>query len=176
MNIERTLLVMLHGAGSSGRAMAELMGECAEEAGMLLLAPDSTGRTWDVIESGGFGPDVAAIHAAIGEAEARQAVGRVVLGGFSDGASYALSLGLGDDRFSHIVAFSPGFMAPERTRGRPRIFVSHGQHDRVLPITACSRRIVPMLERAGYAVEYAEFDGGHTVPREIARAALAWAA
>jgi flavin-binding protein dodecin len=30
------------------------------------------------------------------------------------------------------------------------------------------RRIVPRLRRAGYDVTYREFDGGHTVPPEIA--------
>ena len=173
---EPVLLVMLHGAGSSGAAMAELMGEYAEEAGMVLLTPDSIGRTWDVIEMRAMGPDAAAIGAAVDEARERHEVSHVVLGGFSDGASYALSLGLGDERYSHVVAFSPGFLAPEEVRGRPRIFVSHGRHDRVLPIDPCSRRIVPLLERAGYDVEYVEFDGGHTVPPEVARAALEWAA
>ena len=33
--------------------------------------------------------------------------------GFSDGASYALSLGAANgDLFTHIAAFSPGFMRP----------------------------------------------------------------
>lgn len=172
----RPLLVMLHGAGSSGKAMVELMAEHAEEAGMLLIAPDSHGRTWDVID-GGFGPDLAAIGAAVEVACGREDVSHVVLGGFSDGASYALSVGLMDgDRFPRVVAFSPGFMAPDEMRGRPVFFVSHGLHDRVLPIGACSRRIVPRLKRAGYEVQYVEFDGGHAVPAEVARAALAWAA
>jgi hypothetical protein len=30
------------------------------------------------------------------------------------------------------------------------------------------------LERAGYAVQYREFDGPHTVPPAIAREAVAW--
>lgn len=35
------------------------------------------------------------------------------IGGFSDGASYALSIGTTNgELFSHIVAFSPGFMRP----------------------------------------------------------------
>ena len=170
---ETALLVMLHGAGSSGQAMADLMGQHAEEAGMVLLTPDSHGRTWDVIETGAMGRDAAAIGAAVDDACERHRVDHVVLGGFSDGASYALSLGLGDERFSHVVALSPGFMAPEELRGRPRIFVSHGIHDRVLPIDPCSRRLVPLLRRAGYDVEYVEFDGGHTVPPDVARAALA---
>jgi phospholipase/carboxylesterase len=90
----------------------------------------------------------------------------VALGGFSDGASYALSLGLTNgDLFTHLIAFSPGFMAPGGEVGRPRCYVAHGTRDAVLPIDRCSRRLVPVLERAGYAVRYHEFDGPHTVPR-----------
>jgi predicted esterase len=41
--------------------------------------------------------------------------------GFSDGASYALSLGLSNgDLFSHILAFSPGFMRPMSYQGGRR--------------------------------------------------------
>jgi len=51
----------------------------------------------------------------------------VAIQGFSDGASYALSLGLTNgDLFTHVIAFSPGFAAPAEQRGRPRIYVSHG--------------------------------------------------
>jgi phospholipase/carboxylesterase len=59
-------------------------------------------------------------------------------------------------------------------KGRPRVFISHGTRDPVLPIENCSRRIVPRLEQAGYEVSYHEFDGGHTVPPEIAEEAVRW--
>ncbi len=72
------------------------------------------------------------------------------------------------DLFTDVLAFSPGFMAPALRVGAPRFFVSHGTRDGVLPIERCSRRIVPQLERMGYGVTYREFDGGHTVPPEIA--------
>jgi phospholipase/carboxylesterase len=37
--------------------------------------------------------------------------------------------------FTHIIAFSPGFVIPGAgLRGKPRIFVSHGTADRILPI------------------------------------------
>ena len=95
--------------------------------------------------------------------------------GFSDGASYALSLGLlNGDLFSHVIAFSPGFVLAEHRRGRPRCFVSHGTHDQVLPIERCSRRIVRELRDDRYDVSYTEFEGGHAVPSEIARAAAEW--
>ena len=77
------------------------------------------------------------------------------------------------DLFTHVLAFSPGFMAPTATRDSPRFFVSHGTDDPVLPIDRTSRRLVPMLEAAGYTVDYREFEGGHTVPPEMVAAAVA---
>ncbi len=74
----------------------------------------------------------------------------------------------------HIIAFSPGFLRPAGQEGAPLIFISHGSRDTVLPINNYSRRIVPGLKQAGYAVTYDEFDDGHTVPREVASAAVEW--
>jgi phospholipase/carboxylesterase len=45
-----------------------------------------------------------------------------------------------------------------------------------VPIELCSRRIVRDLRGEGYDVRYIEFDGGHAVPTDIARAALDWPA
>jgi predicted esterase len=100
---------------------------------------------------------------------------RLAVAGFSDGASYALSLGITNgDLFSSVMAFSPGFAAPGREHGAPRFFISHGTRDEVLPINRTSRRVAPMLDDAGYDVTYLEFDGGHMVPPEIAREAMIW--
>lgn len=73
-----------------------------------------------------------------------------------------------------MVAFSPGFAAPSARLGRPRLFISHGRDDRVLPIDRCGRRVARALTTAGYAVEYHEFGGGHDVPAEVVVAALRW--
>ena len=169
-------VLSLHGAGGDARAGLYPLHNLVDEAGMILLAPGSLGRTWDLL-MGGFGADVAFINAALNVAFARCAVDqdRIAVAGFSDGASYALSLGIANgDLFGGILAFSPGFMAPAAERGEPRIFVSHGTRDDVLPIDVTSRRVVPRLRRAGYDVRYREFDGGHTVPAELARDAVAW--
>jgi phospholipase/carboxylesterase len=89
------LMVLLHGAGSSSRDILPHLREVADAAGLILLAPTSREYTWDVIV-GGYGPDVAAVDRALEEAFSRCAVdpARVAVGGFSDGASYALSLGI----------------------------------------------------------------------------------
>ena len=169
-------VVSLHGAGGNETSGLYPLRDLADEAGLMLLSPASRRQTWDVIR-GGYGPDVAFIDRALGMAFARCAVDpdRLAIGGFSDGASYALSLGITNgDLFRHVLAFSPGFMAPADQRGEPRIFISHGMKDEVLAIDRTSRKIVPQLERAGYEVQYREFAGPHTVPPEIAREALDW--
>lgn len=170
------LALLFHGAGGEARQLLSLFSPLADEHGLLLLLVDSRGRTWDVV-LGDYGPDVAFVDLALGHVFDRHAVDplRVAVGGFSDGASYALSLALmNGGLFTHVLAFSPGFMAPAAQHGAPRIFVSHGVRDQVLPIDYCSRLLVPQLRAAGYDVRYDEFDGPHTVPPEIAREAVGW--
>ena len=171
------LLLMLHGAGSSAERVRFTF-PLAEELGVVVLAPDSRRSTWDGV-GGIFGPDVAFIDTALRYTFQRVAVNpsRVAIGGFSDGASYALTLGLANgDLFTHLIAFSPGFITPAPPAGRPPIFVSHGTEDQVLAIDVTSRLIVPRLRSAGYTVNYREFVGPHTVPAPIAREALEWLA
>ncbi len=167
------LILMLHGAGGDPARALRRIEPIAEAA--LVLLPKSRGATWDVLE-GGYGPDVARIDAALASAFAAWPVdpARVAAAGFSDGASYALSLAMmNGEVFTHALAFSPGFAAPLHIEGKPRCFLSHGTEDRVLNIDLCSRRLAPKLQRAGYPLTYLEFDGGHEVPEEIARRALA---
>ncbi|WNG32454.1 phospholipase [Archangium violaceum] len=171
------LVVMLHGAGGNASHALSPWRMLADEVGLLLLAPESRGPTWDLLSEKGFGPDVAFIDQALAYVFEHYAVdpGRIALEGFSDGASYALSLGVTNgDLFTHVVAFSPGFLETAARRGEPKLFISHGVKDEVLHIDPCSRRIVPRMEGAGYAVRYREFDGPHTIPDDIAREALAW--
>ncbi|MBT2596170.1 hypothetical protein J7I92_13060 [Arthrobacter sp. ISL-72] len=100
---------------------------------------------------------------------------RVAGGGFSDGASYALGLGLANGNlFSKIIAFSPGFVPRGPRVGKPGIFVSHGDADAVLPIDRTSRRLVPALQKEGFDVRYREFRGPHTVPAHLAQEAIEW--
>jgi predicted esterase len=170
------LLVLFHGAGSTPEAALPLAEAMRDDAGVIVLLPQSAGRTWDVIERG-FGLDARRLDRALAAVFESCPVdpARIALGGFSDGASYALSLGLDNGELAgHLVAFSPGFSVPADPRGRPRIFVAHGVHDRVLPIERCSRRLVPRLRAAGYDVTYEEFDGGHEVPPALAHRALEW--
>jgi phospholipase/carboxylesterase len=171
------LVLTLHGAGGDAEAGLALLRPLAEERGLLLLAPASRGTTWDAIR-GAYGPDAALIDRALARVFAAFAVdaGRVAVAGFSDGASYALGLGLANgDLLRKIVAFSPGFVPPGTPReGTPPVFVSHGDADDVLPIDRTSGKIVPELRDDGHDVTYREFAGPHTVPSGIAREAVDW--
>jgi phospholipase/carboxylesterase len=169
------LVLLLHGAGGHARQGLQLLRSLADATGIILLAPASRERTWDLLVGRRYGPDATMIDRALEQTFARYAIdpARLAIGGFSDGASYALSLGISNgDLFTHVLAFSPGFMAPAGRRGSPRVFVSHGTRDGVLPIDSCSRKIVSQLKRADYEVRYREFDGGHTIPPEIALEAV----
>lgn len=170
------LVIVFHGAGASGGQGIELMRVAADRHGLLVLAPDSRSDSWDLIR-GGFGPDVQFLDQALGQLFDSYSVDRtrVAVAGFSDGASYAVSLALvNGDLFTHVLAWSPGFAAMTTAVGKPRIFISHGTRDRVLPIERCSRRLVPALRANGYAVTYREFDGPHTVPDTIVDDSVAW--
>lgn len=171
------LLVYLHGATGNEQQGIKRLSPFAEEFGFLLLSPASEDGTWDAIQ-GNYGADVRSIDRALARVFELRNVDakRIGLCGFSDGASYGLGLGLSNgDLFSNVMAYSPGFI-PGRPRpnGQPKIFISHGTHDQILPIDTCSRRLVPELKKAGYEITYREFEGPHTVPREITEESLKW--
>ncbi len=168
------VMVLLHGATSNPMHALRVVQDEAERRQFVVVAPKSVGTTWDVIH-GGFGPDVAALDLVLAAVfdHVPADPGRLAIAGFSDGASYALTLGLANGSlFPSILAFSAGFFVPARRQGWPTIFVSHGRSDPVLPIDQCGRRVAAALQMAQYDVAYYEFDGGHQVPPEAVAAAL----
>lgn len=175
-DVATPLFVALHGAGQSA-AFWDTYQTRAETRGMVLLVPESRGLTWDLL-SGQLGPDVSFIDVALQFTFTRCRIDpqHIALGGFSDGASYALSLGLSNgDLFTHLVAYSPGFLQTVTPIvGQPRIFASHGTADPILPFSNTRDHIVPALTDAGYDVTFKEFTGGHGVPADVSEAALDW--
>jgi phospholipase/carboxylesterase len=172
------LVVALHGAGGDAQAGLGVLGGLADERGLVVLAPASRGSTWDAV-TGRYGEDAAQLDRALERLFSTVAVdpARVAVAGFSDGASYALGLGLANgDLFGRVVAFSPGFVPGSAREGRPAVFVSHGDADDVLPVEQTSRRIVPALREDGHDVTYREFTGGHVIPPEVAGEAVGWLA
>jgi phospholipase/carboxylesterase len=172
------LLLMLHGATQNAEDMFRYLGAAPEDAGVVVLAPKSRGITWDAI-GGSFGEDFDYLNRALQRIFETVAVdpARIAIGGFSDGASYALSVGLmNGDLFSRVAAFSAGFLIEGTPHGKPRIFISHGTHDHILPIDRCGRRLAKGLVANGYDVTFREFDGDHEIPEPVAREGMTWIA
>lgn len=170
------LLLMLHGAGNTSLSVQYTL-PLADEFNVIILAPDSRDeRTWDgVLRS--WGPDVEFISDAVAQTVGRYSVDRdrLGVGGFSDGASYALSFGITfGDQFKSVIAMSPGVMQPMAARGKPRVFISHGTNDAVMPIDITSRTFVPKLKSLGYDVTYREYEGRHAPSPAIVREAFDW--
>lgn len=173
--VPAALAVLLHGSGGEAEHGLSYLQHYARENNIILLAPASQKYTWDIIAGKRFGPDVQAIDEALSLVFRQYNIDSscLAIGGFSDGASYALSIGLGNgDLFTHIIAFSPGFYYTKEHKGQPRIFISHGTNDTVLPIKPCSEKIVPALKKYGYDVRFEKFEGGHEIPQPVAEAAM----
>lgn len=177
------LMLLLHGGGGGGDRLLREFVPLASELGVVLLAPEAERRTWDVVRSfqyGGepaFGADVKRVDASLEALFDMVSIDptRIAIAGMSDGASYALSLGLRNGGlFSHIIAFSPGGIAPFAGAPEPRIFISHGRKDRVLPFDHTSSGMVAGLKAAGGDVTFVAFDGDHELRQQEMRAAMTW--
>lgn len=97
---------------------------------------------------------------------------RTVLGGFSQGAMLSADVVFRSTRkLAGLVLLSGAFVAASAWRpGMPAraglpVFQRHGRIDEILPILV-ARPLAEAMERAGLAVDYAEFDGGHGIPPE----------
>ena len=172
------LLVFLHGATQSADDMFWYLDSAPDEAGVAILAPNARDTTWDAITDS-FGPDVEFINRALERVFEIVAIdsARVAVGGFSDGATYAISLGLiNGDLFKRVLACSPGFVMDSTAQGKPDFFISHGTRDHILPIDRCGRRVAADLKARGYEVTFREFNGDHEIPAEVMREGLRWVA
>ena len=175
-DIAMPLFIAMHGAGGDSSNWMSYHAR-AEKRGMIFLAPDSRASTWDIIK-GGYGADVQFLDRALRYVFNRYNIDptRIALGGFSDGATYALSLGQSNgDLFSHLIGYSPGIVVgKDPIVGKPRIYISHGTRDNILNVRVTRNKIVPAFRKAGYDVIYNEFKGGHEVPAAVSEAALDW--
>lgn len=167
------LFVALAGAG--GDATGTIADLRADARSYLLLAPSPHEHTWDVIQSE-WGPDVELLDTAMAEVLMTMPIDResVTVAGFSDGATYALALGLADgDLFTGTAAAAPGPLLEVPALGEPRVFIAHGRHDDIEPVDS-SRGNAETLRDEGYEVEYLEFDGGHEMPPTVGERLGQW--
>lgn len=172
----KALILTLHGANSGGAGGGLFAFRDAWDVpGVVMVAPASKEITWSFLR--GRDKDLPVVNRALAQAFARCRIDPrlVAVGGFSDGATYALTLGLANgDVFRAVIALSPGGALAENRVGKPRFFVAHGTRDTVLPIAATSDVTVEGLRDLGYAVRYRRFQGRHEVRPEVVKEAMRW--
>jgi len=180
------LLVLLHGAGHRQLEMVQHFEAEADARGIVLLAPVSRGITWDAVSIAeeppsqdsplanrlshrfGTSADARRVEAAIVALEKIVPIDptRITLSGFSDGATFALAMGMSRDYpFASVIAWSPGIAirTEDPAHGR-RVFISHGRADPILKFQTTCSEIVPLVQSEGANVTFLPFDGGHDAP------------
>jgi predicted esterase len=190
------LLAVLHGAGRREELLMKAYRDEAERRQALFLVPRSYHMTWDLIVAATQG---AAATAADGSHSARPDLdfleyaydlifrrypvdeGRLGLVGYSDGASYALSVGLSNPHlFRAVMGWAAGFVAIENEAAapgvpRPAVLVEYGTHDELFPFEQVALPMREQLESFGCAVTFRVDEGGrHWPSSEFQDEALDW--
>ena len=182
------LLIAFYGAGGQASDVLTSFRADADRDGFVLLIPTSKAGTWDMIEdlksrlgiemkvTPRYGKDLKALDVALADLFAKVAIDpkRIGMMGFSDGATYALSVGTANPQlFSTVIAFSPGPVFLGKSGPAQRIFISHGEQDEVLPYSY-TRGIVARIRVRKIPLVFESFKGGHTVPKDIHAKAIAY--
>ena len=176
------LLTVRHGAGRQDELLVRAYRDEPARRDALFFIPRSTRPTRDLIV-GQDRPDLDFLEQAYGEIYGRFRIdhGRQALIGYSDGASYALAVGLSNPKmFSAVMGWAAGFVvfdsaAIAPTDPRPRVLLEHGTHDPVFPFEEIAVRNCAILRRLGYEVELRVDQGGiHWPSRTFQGAALDW--
>ena len=176
------LLTVFHGAGRQDELLVRAYRDEPARRDALFFIPRSTSPTWDLL-IGEDRPDLDFLEYAYAEIYRRIPVdhGRQALIGYSDGASYALAVGLSNPRlFSAVMGWAAGFVVFDKsavspTDARPRILLEHGTRDPVFPFREVALRNCAILRQLGYEVELRVDEGGaHWPSRAFQPAALDW--
>jgi phospholipase/carboxylesterase len=169
------LVLLLHGALRTVETFVDAHRPIADSTRVIVLAPYATYQTWDAIFLEYFGSDITVLDASLDWVFQRWSIdpAKIVISGFSDGATYALGVGRANgDLFARIAAYSPGFLIDVPAQGKPPILISHGNEDAVLSFEYTKNTIVPTLEQLGHTVVFREFTGPHALHLASAREVL----
>lgn len=181
------MALLLHGSGDRSSTMIEAFSALADKHGVILLAVDSQQYTWDIMFKGAhlrnttrvpdWGNDVGRIDDTLARAFDDYAIdpARIALIGFSDGAGYGLSLGANNAAlFKTVIAFSPGLLTRVDGHARGRVYLAHGEQDRVLPVQPTRDIFAPALRGLGFDVKLRLFQGRHEMPAHLRAEAFDW--
>ena len=168
------VIVALHGTGGTAEGFAPLWRRVASDLGAVLVVPQGLnpagpGFDWGVVEQGSH-LVLRAIEKARAVAEIDDA--RIVVAGFSNGASQAFIQSLQDpDRFAGVLSVS-GFyderVAPVPSGRRlPRFAILNGERDEE---AVNNRHAAEVLRAAGGKVKLEIYPGlGHSFPPDHER-------
>ncbi|MGH7932826.1 MAG: hypothetical protein ACREQN_06600 [Candidatus Binataceae bacterium] len=167
------MIVALHGGYGQGSEYVWTWLRPARSRRWVLLAPKSWGDTWDMTLRSA---DTRSVLTMIDEAARDYPIdtARVYLTGLSDGGIFTYILGLEHhQRFRGLAPVAGALhqaidpMLRERRGKDTPIFVIHGVHDPIFPVTF-TRQTTQLLRELGYDVKYEELpEWAHALPYSI---------
>jgi predicted esterase len=176
------LVTVLHGAGRQDDLLVRAYRDEPDRRGALFLVVRSYQPTWDLIV-GGPRDDLDFLEHSYAEIYARYRVdpARQALLGYSDGASYALAVGLSNPRlFAAVMGWAAGFLVIDTANledgdPKPRVLLEYGTEDPLFPFAQVALPMRAALERLGYSITFRADEGGvHWPSPAFQPAALDW--
>jgi len=137
--VPKPLVIALHGGGGHGRDQLWDWLREARSRGFVLIAPTSSGDTWDLYNPEQELPQILALIEHVKSLTAIDPE-HILLAGMSDGATLSLQLGLlADNHFTHLAPFS-GTLDPNLVSAghilkaaKKPIYLVHGTADWMFP-------------------------------------------
>jgi len=169
------LIVALHGGYSHGRDFLWTWLREARSRGYFLLSPTSTGRTWSI---GLIEPDAQPLLKSLDilKSEYRIDLSRILLTGMSDGATFALGMGLREAMPFSAIAPVSGVLPPvdlSQARGK-RIYWVHGEQDWMFPVGRAVHACRQLKDAGADVALTVVHDLSHAYPREQNSGILRW--
>ncbi|HIF97948.1 MAG TPA: hypothetical protein EYQ54_13130 [Myxococcales bacterium] len=177
------LITVFHGAGRQDELLVKACRDEPNRRQALFLIPRSVEPSWDLIHGGAGQCDLEFLEYAWDLIYRRYPIDseRQVLIGYSDGASYALSLALSNPGFfDAALCWAAGFAMMDRGAvgakdRRTRFYLEYGTADPLFPFDKIALPMRENLKRAGYEVKFSVDEGGRHWPSgSFQREALDW--
>ena len=170
------VMILLHGYGASGGDLVPLANVLGDGKSIAFIFPQAPIRlgpdsyAWANGSDSEFERSREQVVALIDQVRTTNPQCRISVGGFSQGATLANNLlAEGDPAFDCVVLYSPKhylWRELATTGTHPRIFLSHGRNDTVLPFSE-AEKLKGVLEARGFNVDWHPFDGGHELTLEL---------